>query len=358
MQASALESIHDSLGAVFVEIGGWRLPAHYGDLPSEYRALRVGAGLFDASARGKLRVTGSDRARFLHGMVTNRVDGLEEGESNHAAMTDPRGNTLADLWIHDRGDSFLLETEPGLQEKVAANLDRYLIADDVLIEDVTADFAIMGIDGPEANARVMDVIQNASPSDLTPGRTVTLYHQGAKVEVTAYDPADRAGFQLWIEPGRAVRLWTSLVEAGARPVGFEALEILRIEAGIPRYGADVNERATPLEAGLFRAVDFNKGCFIGQETIAKMHYRGKPRKYLVGLLVERQTVAEPGTPILEGEKEIGRITSCARSPALGQVIALGSVRRGFEVSGTVLSLKGGGRAKVTPLPFRQTPVPT
>ena len=356
MKASVLQSIHDSLGAEFVEIGGWSLPAHYGNMASEYRALRISAGLFDASARGKLRVTGSDRARFLHGMVTNRVEGLEEGESNHAAMTDTRGNTLADLWIHDRGDTILLETEPGLQKKVAANLDRYLISDDVLIEDVTADFAVIGIDGPEANARITDVIAN-TPSDLTPGRTVTLCHQGAKVELTAYDPADRARFQLWIEPGGAVRLWTSLVEAGARPVGFEALEILRIEAGVPRYGADVDERAIPLEAGLFRAVDFNKGCFIGQETIAKMHHRGKPRKYLVGLLVERQTVAEPGTPILEGEKEIGRITSCARSPALSQVIALGSVRRGFEASGTVLSLKGGGRVEVTPLPFRQTAVP-
>ena len=351
MRESVLQPIHDSAGAEFTEVGGWKVPARYGDVESEYGALRNGVGLFDLSARGKLRVTGSDRARFLHGMVTNRVEGLEHGESNYAALTDARGNTLADLWVHNRGEAFLLETEPGLQEKVAASLDRYLIADDVVIEDVTTDSAVIGVVGPGTQALIRELLERV-PSELPLGRTVAASYEGAEVELTAGSPLDGAGFSLWVEPGIAARLWSSLLEAGAQPVGFEALEIVRIESGTPRYGMDVDEQVIPLEAGLHRAVDFEKGCFIGQEAIAKMHNLGKPRRVLVGLTIDSPSPLSLGTAILEGEKEIGRITSCARSGALNRIIALASVRRGFEEPGRVLLLEGGAQAEVVALPFR------
>ena len=356
MRESVLQPIHDSAGAEFTEVGGWKVPAHYGDVASEYGALRNGVALFDLSARGKLRVTGADRARFLHGMVTNRVEGLEDGESRYAALTDARGNTLADLWVHNRGEAFLLETEPGLQEKVAASLDRYLIADDVVIKDVTTDSALIGVRGPKAQALIRECLQIPN-SGLPQGRRVLGSYGATEVELTVGSPLDGAGFSLWVELGVAVRLWTALHEAGAQPVGFEALEIVRIESGVPRYGIDVDEQVIPLEAGLDRAVDFEKGCFIGQEAIAKMHRLGKPRRYLVGLVINGDAIPRSGTAILEGEKEIGRITSCVKSRALNRTIALASVRRGFEAPGKVLFLDGGAQAEVAALPFRPVAAP-
>ena len=350
MTVPSLREAKLAAGAVFEPIDGMEAAAHYGDPASEYASVREAAGLVDRSNRGNLLVTGSDRARFLHGMLSNTVEGLESGAGNYATMTTPRGQTLTDVWVYRRADGFLLETEPGLQEKLMASLDKYLVADDVDIKDVTGAQATLGVHGPRSRALIARVLGEA-PVDLADCHTVFRTLEGADVSVTARAYTGEPGYDLRTEAVPARRLWSALASAGARPVGVRALEAMRIESGIPRYGVDVDERVVPLEAGLHHAVDFAKGCFIGQETIAKMHNLGKPRRYLVGLLVDTETVPPAETPLRDGERQVGWITSGLDSPALRRVISLASVRRGFERPGRMLSVDGGGRAEVVELPF-------
>lgn len=356
MPRLALHSVHEAACAVFVQVGGWEVPACYGDVASEYRAIREAAGIADRSARGKLRVTGSDRVRFLHGMLSNTVEGLGEGEGNYATLTNPKGQTLTDVWVHHRGESFVLETEPGFQEKLYTSLDRYLIADDVEMQDITESLAILGVQGPRAGELVSEIFGGV-PTDLPEYHTVIRSFNGTEVMVVSRAFAGESGYDLWVAVKRAEALWSALEKRGGRPAGFEALEVLRVEAGIPRYGVDVDERATPLEAGLYSAVDFEKGCYVGQEVIAKMHNLGKPRRYLVGLCVEADTPPAAGAPVWTDGKEIGHITSGLRSLALDRVVALASVRRGFQEPGQVVFTEGGVQAEVVALPFYKA-VPT
>ncbi len=350
MTVSSLREAKQAAGAVFERIDGIEAAVHYGDAASEYASVREAAGLVDRSNRGHLLVTGSDRARFLHGMLSNTVEGLETGAGNYATMTTPRGQTLTDVWVYHRAEAFLLETEPGLQEKLMASLDKYLIADDVDIKDVTGAQATLGVHGPGSRALIARVLGEV-PVDLADCHTVFRTLGRADVSVTARGYTGEPGYDLRIAAALARRLWSALTSAGARPVGARVLEALRIEAGIPRYGVDVDERVVPLEAGLYHAVDFAKGCFIGQETIAKMHNLGKPRRYLVGLRLDTETVPPAETPLRDGERQIGWITSGLHSPALRRVVSLASVRRGFEQPGRMLSVDGGGRAEVVELPF-------
>ena len=350
MTVTALRAAKLAAGAVFERIGAAEAAVHYGDAASEYATVREAAGLVDRSDRGHLMVTGSDRARFLHGMFSNTVEGLESGAGNYATMTTPRGQTLSDVWVYRRTEGFLLETEPGLQAKLMAALDRYLIADDVHIADVSATWATFGVHGPAARALIVRVLGEVS-ADLADCHTVVRDLGRADASVTARSYSGEPGYDLRIDAVHALRLWNALTSAGARPVGARAMETLRIESGIPRYGVDVDERVAPLEAGLHHAVDFNKGCFIGQETIAKMRNLGKPRRYLVGLRLEADTVPPAETPLRDGEKQIGWTTSGVRSPTLGRVVSLASVRRGYERPGRSLSVDGGGRAEVVELPF-------
>ena len=350
MTVSALWEAKQTAGAVFERIDGVDAAAHYGDTAIEYAAVREKAGVVDRSDRGHLLVTGSDRMRFLHGMLSNTVEGLEPGAGNYATMTTPRGQTLTDVWVYHRAEGFLLETEPGLQGKLMASLHRYLIADDVDINDVTGVHATLGVHGPGSRALIARVLGEV-PVDLADCHTVFRVLERKDVSITARTYTGEPGYDLRTDRVLAARLWRALTTAGARPVGVRAMEALRIESGIPRYGVDVDERVVPLEAGLCHAVDFAKGCFIGQETIAKMHNLGKPRRYLVGLRLDTENVPPPETPLRDSERQIGWITSGLRSPALRRVVSLASVRRGFERPGRILSVDGGGRAEVVKLPF-------
>ena len=346
MDAVSFRAAQQAAGAVF----GNRAAAHYGDAKAEYRTVREGAGIVDRSSRGLIRATGSDRLRFIGGMVTNRVEGLDAGAGNHASLTDARGQTFLDLWVHNRGDYLILETDPGLQEKLYTSLDKYLIADDVELTDVTDQWAMLGVQGPGADDLIARVIGRGGEG-LAEHHSREVVFDGTPIVMTARSYTGEPGFDLWLVPDGVRKLFEALVASGGTPVGTEALEWLRVEAGIPRYGQDVDETVTPLEAGLFHTVDFDKGCYIGQETIAKMHYRGKPRRYLVGLKVEGGDVVEAGHSVQVDGKAVGRVTSSVYSPGMGQVIALALLRRGFEDPGRTVDLDGAGRAEVVGLPF-------
>ncbi len=323
------------------------MPSHR-NMETQYRAVRENAGIFNRSKRGKVRAEGADCLRFLHGMVTNTVESLTENEGNYAAVTSARGQTLLDIWVHRLQNCIYMETEPGLATKLIETLDRYLIADDVALSDESDTWAILGVQGPSAHELIGRVIGRVS-TDLPEHHTVVHAFDGIPIWITARSYTGEPGCDLRIAQDHADSLRRALVTAGGTPIGWQVGEILRVEAGIPRYGAEIDESVVPLEAGLNRAVDFDKGCYIGQEVIAKMHFRGRPRRYLTGLLLSVNTPVNGN--IIVNDKTVGRITTCVKSLHLNRMIALAIIRRGFHEAGQRVLLDDGSEAEVVNLPF-------
>lgn len=314
----------------------------------QYRAVRENAGIFNRSKRGKVRAEGADCLRFLHGMVTNTVESLAENGGNYAAVTSARGQTLLDIWVHRLQDCIYMETESGLAAKLIETLDRYLIADDVALSDESDTWAILGVQGPTALELAGRVVGRV-PTGLPEHHTVVRAFDDIPIWVTARSYTGEPGCDLRIAQDRADSLRRALITAGGTPIGWQVGEILRVEAGIPRYGAEIDESVVPLEAGLNRAVDFDKGCYIGQEVIAKMHFRGRPRRYLTGLLLSGNTPVSGN--IIVNDKTVGRITTCVKSLRLNRVIALSIIRRGYHEAGQRVLLDDGSEAEVVNLPF-------
>jgi folate-binding protein YgfZ len=350
MAYKTLEDIHRPLGAAWMTINGSEVVSHYGNPDAEYRVARTAAGVVDLGQRGRLRVTGKDATRFLNGMLTRAVPGLAEGAGVHAALTSAQGETLADLRVYRTPDAHTIETEPGLQGKVRESLDRFLIADDVTIEDVSADTTTIGVLGPGAQA-VLSRVVTSVPEAGCGYRVAAGLAGGRAVAVVATARGGWVRYEMLCPPDAAPAVWQATVAAGAEPVGRLATEAIRVETGLPAYGRDVDERSMPLEAGLADAVDFDKGCFVGQEALAKMHNLGKPRRLLVGLLLEADQPPAPGSTVSADGKAVGWIGSAVRSPGLGRTVALASVRRGCHEAGCRLALEDGSGAEVARLPL-------
>jgi folate-binding protein YgfZ len=344
-------NIHKDHRATYSE--GGTVVANYGDVEAEYRAVLNSAGLIDRSAMGKLKVTGSDRVRFLHGMLTNTVEALVPGQGNHTVTTTPQGHTLTDLNLYCLDDAFLLETEPGIQQKLMSVLDKFLIADDVALEDVSEQFAIIGVQGPNAKQVIGDSFGQL-PGELLPFESVTIDFESVSLLVICHSFTGEQGYEVWVTREAASTVWPALEDSGAIPVGLEAIEILRVEAGIPKYGLDIDERVMPQEAGIPSAVDFAKGCFIGQEALAKMQNLGKPRRYLCGLSSEGDTPLEANIRLSVDGKQVGWTTSSVVSIHNGRISGMASIRRGYQTEGQQIRLEDGRCARVEKLPFRPT----
>jgi tRNA-modifying protein YgfZ len=315
-----------------------RLP----EVDAQYRVMREGAGLLERSARGKLLVRGSETAEFLQGQVTNEVEALAPGRGCYAALLDRKGHIQADLRVLRLPDGFWLDTEAGGLEPLRRQLETYKIGREVEIVDRTSAEAIISLIGPQAST--LTGVDRGEEDDHA---EATVAGIGCRVVVT------NLGLDLILPAGDSAALTDALLEAGAARVSDEAAEILRVEVGRPRFGSEMGPQTMPAEAGIVeRAVSFSKGCYIGQEPLARLHYRGKPNRHLRGLRLSDS--AERGDPLLLGEREVGRIGTVALSPDLGRV-ALAIVRR---EAGPGETLAVGGRdavAEVVELPFRTTP---
>jgi len=342
-----LREITEQLGGQFANEADV-MPIHFGDVDLEVRAARSSAVVADRSARGKLLFKGADRESFLHGMLTNSVNGLQDGSGNHTALTDAKGNVQADGWLYHCGDVLVMETEPGLQVKVKEFLEKFVIADDVEILDWTASCAIIGIQGPQAGDILEKVLAKELELDPLAHEEVSIGDTDVRLVNRIYTGSP--GFDLWVSED-AGTVFQCLIDAGAVPVGSEALETLRIEAGLPAYGVDVDERVVPLEARMDDTVDFAKGCFIGHEVLAKMRNLGQPRRYLVGVELDGDNVPAPETELTSDGKVVGVTKSGVRSATLGKTICLASVRRGYEAIGGTLVSADGVSCKVVELPF-------
>jgi folate-binding protein YgfZ len=345
-----------------VEREGYLLPANYGDAAAEYEAVRggEGAGLIDLSARGRVEVSGRDAVQFLNGLITNDVKTLAGGAWMLCAFPNPQGRLLAfaRAWRASESAPFLFDTEPATRAVVFKNLERFSPAGDFKVNDTTERSAQLSVQGARA-ARIVAGALGEDSASLARGRVAISDSRGG-VCVARATHTGEDGFDLVVGVEGAAGLWDALVAAGARPVGQDALEVLRVEAGAARYGADVDATNVVLEAGADEAVSYTKGCYVGQEIIARIHWRGHVAKRLAGLAPadagDAGAALSPGARIktADASREIGRVTSVVFSPRLRQQIALGVVKYDFLAAGTEVLIegeRGGRRARVAELPF-------
>lgn len=350
LEASPLAALHRRLGGRAAPAGAPTAVAGYGDLEAEYAALREGAGLLDRWPVARLRLTGEDRARFLQGLATCDVGALEPGAGAYGFLTSIKGRILADVAVLAADDALLLELPPGAGPAIRDHLAKYLIADRVEIE-AADDLALLTVAGPA----VREALDLALPHEPWASAEVELL--GVPARVVRQGHLGIEGCTVWVPAGRAEELAAALLDRhGERlaPVGHDAAERVRIEAGIPRIGADFDDGNFPQETGFGdEAVNYEKGCYLGQEVVARIHYRGGVNRGLRGLRLTPPQGTEPavGAALLHDGRPAGELGSVTFSPAAGGWIGLSVLHHRAGDPGTVLELEGGGEAQVAPLPF-------
>jgi tRNA-modifying protein YgfZ len=310
------------------------------ELDGQYRALRERAGYLDRSGRGKLMVRGSDGAEFLQGQLTNDVEALEPNAGCYAALLDRKGRTQADMRVlHLETGELWLDTEPETTATVERHLRMYSVGREVEVEDVTGEWAILSVIGPGA-AEVAGAPPLGSEDDQR-------FYQRDGLELLAV--ATDAGLDLIVRSPQGAALRQLLERSEAVEVSEAAAEIVRVESGRPRFGRETTSATLPQEAGIDeRAVSFTKGCYIGQETVARLHYKGKPNRHLRGLSLDEPVT--DGDAIVLGEREVGQVGTAVISPALGP-IALAVIRREAEPGARVQIGDPGVSAQVVDVPF-------
>lgn len=361
MNQLMLREFHQSLGAHFAELNGAAVVNDYGDGRAELAALRHRAGVLDLSFRSRLCLIGADRARFLHGQVTNDVKKLRAGEGCYAAITTAKGKMESDVNIFCLEEELLVDFEPGLAEKISQRLEKYLVADDVQIVDAAPHYGLLSVQGPQAEAvvRALNLLSEIPAQPLAsvkiPDATL------GEIYLVNHARFGTGGFDLFIPNNSlgavAGQLITAAKQIGGRACGWQAFETARIEAGVPRFGADMDETTIPLECGIeSRAVSYTKGCYIGQEVLNRVHSVGHVNRELCGLRLadDLQTLPRRGDKLFYAGKEAGHITSAIKSPSLNANVALGYVRREANQPGNALALHsaaGESPAKIVALPF-------
>ena len=334
------------------------VPALFAD---SYRAARRGAAALDRSDRGRIVVSGADRASYLHGLLTNDITALKTGEGCYAAYLTPQGRMIADLLVYEIGDVILLTMDGSVKSTVLAKLDQFVFSEDVTLGDVTATFAEIAVVGPES-ARVLSAVLAGATAEALSGLNdhgnLRERFQEQVVIVTSISDIGEPGFDVYVDRPQAEAFQSALTRAGVLSLDPSTAEAIRIEAGVPAFRRDMDETTIPLEAGIeSRAISLTKGCYVGQEVIIRVLHRGHGRiaRKLVGLSIPGSTAPPAGASVHAGGREIGRVTSSTLSPALARPIALAYVQRDFVEPGTKVQVDGTD-AVVTALPFVARPV--
>jgi folate-binding protein YgfZ len=360
MNLLLLHELHQALGGRFSELNGQEIVADYGDVAAEYVALRESAGVLDFTFRGRICLTGSDRVRFLHGQITNDVKKLQPGAGCYAALTTANGKMESDLNVFTLPDELLLDFEPGLTDRMSQRLEKFIVADDVQIVDAAPHYGLLTVQGPQA----AEVVRMVGLLEETPARewSIAKVADGTlgEIYVASLRRLLRPGLDIFVprqSMGAVVdKLMAAAKSVGGRACGWTAFETARIESGIPRFGADMDETNLPMECIESRAVSFNKGCYIGQEVLNRIHAIGHVTRSLRGLRLadDLKTLPGKGAKLFNNGKEVGYITSVIRSPALNANIALGYVRREANQPGAKLTLQtpdGSSPVRIAELPF-------
>lgn len=306
---------------------------------NSYEALRSHAAWIDLSARGKIKATGEDRARLLHAMSTNDVNRLASGRGLYVFFLTAQGRIIGDANIYNLGESLWLDTEPETREKLFAHLDKYIIADDVVLDDETEHWAAIGIEGPRSLELCSDLGGElpANEFDVKPWR------EGFAVNVTG---AGVTGIRIFVPLSHRASLLARLAELGIPQASDNDVKMVRLENGKARYGEDISERYLVQETQRLSAVSFNKGCYLGQEIVERVRSRGQVHRLLTPVHIRTTEPPPAGTKLRNSDKEAGEITSAAFSPALGEVVALAYLRTESSQKGTQLVSSEGIEAYV------------
>src|SRR5438132_5800423 len=347
-----LHERHVAAGARFVTVCDWDLPADYGGAAAEYTAARRGVALVDRGHDGVLEVTGRDRATFLHALLSNEIKALTPGQGCAATLLDVHGKVQVILFVWVREDRILLVMPRGLTSKIAQALDHYLFSEKVSFRDASDETQFLMLAGPEAPAAIERLTGVRPPAPAWSNVAATL--DGTAVLLVT-GGGETGGSEVWVACAavHGSRVWAALV-GGARPLGLTAYESLRIEAGTPLFGHDVDESVLLPEIPLERLVSYTKGCYPGQEVVVRIRDRGHVNRRLTGLVLEGEAVPLHAAEVVADGAGVGRVTSATWSLGLGRSIALAFVRHPHAEPGRPVGVRVGERtvaARVAALPF-------
>ena len=346
MSVSTAQARFASLGAQFGSYRGAETPGSFGNTAAEFHALLDGCAVFDLGWQAKLLISGKDRTRWLNGMITNNIRDLAAGRGVYAFKLTPQGHNEGDLTAYNRGETLILTTDREQLSKLQPLLQRYIIMDKVELEDISEKLSSIGIAGPMAAETLAKAGIDAA--QLEPGQVIDVDWNEIGISIARNTHPRMDGYEVWLASENVEKLWDRLVSAGAKPVGSDALEMYRIARGVPRYGVDLRERDLPQETGQEHALNFSKGCYIGQEIVERIRARGNVHRTLIGFDVQGEP-PHPGTKIRANDKDMGEITSSTRLPN-GHSIAIGYLRKEVATPGTEVKI-GEQSATVKTLPF-------
>jgi len=305
--------------------------------------------VFDLSNRAKIAITGNDRVRWLNGMVTNNIRDLQPGNGVYSFLLNPQGHILGDFFTYHLGDRIVVDTDNSQVDKILATFDHYIIMDDVELAKVSDQIACVGIAGPRAKHAL--AMAGLEVSELTSLQVQDVTWKQSEGRVVAGEHEQYPSYEIWITPERAAEVMQTVQSAGAMPISREAFDIYRVALGIPRYGQDIRERDLPQETEQQRALNFNKGCYIGQEIVERIRSRGNVHRKFTGLRVAGSPPVL-GARILSAGKDVGEVTSSALVPTANGdfAVALGYIRREVGIPGKEVQIEASS-ATVSDLPF-------
>ena len=357
MTRSPQHNIQQRSGAAFTQLFGWETADSFGDAASEYRAATEGVALLDRSYAGRFRVTGKDALDLLNRLSSNKVDVLPPGTGAGTILPTNKGRVIDLLHLFATEDYLLMLTSPQTRQRVAEWIDLYTFLEEVSLEDVTEATAMVTVLGPQAPA-LLERITGLSIAHLEPYASTPVTIDGVAALLLRTDPTGTPGYDLVVPAEQGEALWSALADpaTGATPVGEGTYNILRVEVGLPRYGRELSEEANPWEVNLHQYIDFEKGCYTGQEVILRLHHYQKVQRQLMSLTFTAPGPVE-GATLRQGDKEAGKVTSAVPHPLSGETIGLGMVRGTFAAPETeleVVSVAGEAVAKacVRELPAR------
>ena len=316
-------------------------------LSGEYQAVRDGVGLLNFSERDKVEVRGADRVSFLHAMITNDVSGLEEGTGCYGALLTARGKMVADFFYYRFSESILIDTQAGLAERLLETLPQYIVMDDVELYDVSTRWCHYSLQGPRAAKLLNELFTGPLPSQVY--RVECLSYQGAEILLIRKDELVEPGYEVLVPREASSGLRKKMLELGKpfelQQIGAETYDVLRLEAGIARFGVDMDENRYPMEARLDEAISLTKGCYVGQEVVAKATHIGGVSNLLMGLrLADRQVPATGAAVVDEKGERVGQVTSAVYSPRFSSAIAFAYLKRACAKPGRQYRVELGEQA--------------
>lgn len=364
MQRTPIHEAEREAHAAFGEVEGWEMPKVFAGVKGEYRAGKEGIGITDGSHFGRLRVSGAQRLDLLHRITTNHVEDLKAGHGARTILCTGKGRIVDDLLLYADDDQCVLVTSPNKATAVREAIERARSRDDVTLEDVTTSTAMIALVGPES-ARLVERVAGASVTELPLHHWRRVQIDGVPVIAARSHRVGGGGFNLIMEAGHGNAVWRWLSREGeplgAAPIGAEAVEILRVELGVPAHGRELTEEVHPLEARLDAAVRRDESAGTGRERGERPGARQEVRRLLVGFLMDEEAVPELRSRVYVASEEVGVITSVAPSFEMGRVIALGYVLAAHEKPGTRVRIRSAGAdvgAAIAALPFVSAPQPS